>query len=261
MITGVIPVRIRSATICSLVLSLGVLSAHAALFEDDEARRAILDLRQRLESSSVATEQASGKTSEDVISIRRNLLDLQNQIESLRSDMSRLRGQNEQLIRDLSDTQLKQKSIVQTVDDRLRPLEPSKVTVDGREFTSSPIEKRDFEAALAIFRKGEFPTAQAAFAGFLKQFPISGYRPSALFWLGNAQYAAREYKDAMANFRSLIASDPEHIRVPEAVLSIANCQLELKDSRGARKTLEDLVKAYPQSEASVAAKERLARLK
>jgi TolA-binding protein len=65
----------------------------------------------------------------------------------------------------------------------------------------------------------------------------------------------------MINFRSLIAREPEHVRAPEAVLSIANCQIELKDTRGARKTLEDLIKAYPQSEAAIAAKERLPRLK
>ena len=41
----------------------------------------------------------------------------------------------------------------------------------------------------------------------------------------------------------------------------ANCQVELKDTRAARKTLEDLIKAYPQSEAAVAAKDRLTRLK
>lgn len=253
--------RIRSATVCSVVLSLGAISAHAALFEDEEARRAILDLRQRVESSSSASQQNSAKTSEEVLGVRRSLLDLQNQIEALRSDMAKLRGQNEQLARDVSETQLQQKNITQTVDDRLRPLEPVKTTVDGREFTVTPLEKREFDAALAVFRKGEFATAQSAFSSFLKNFAISGYRPSALFWLGNAKYATRDYKGAMENFRTLIVSDPEHMRVPEAVLSIANCQLELKDDRGARKTLEDLVKAYPQSEASVAAKERLARLK
>jgi tol-pal system protein YbgF len=254
-------VRIRSATIFSLLLSLGSFSAHAALFEDEEARRAILDLRQRLESSNAASAQASAKTSDEVLGVRRSLLDFQNQIEALRADMARLRGQNEQLVRDLSETQLQQKSITQAVDDRLRPLEPIKVSVDGQEIMVTPVEKREFDAALAVFRKGEFATAQSAFSGFLKQFTSSGYRPSALFWLGNAQYATRDYKEAMANFRVLIASDPDHMRVPEAVLSIANCQLELKDSRGARKTLEDLVKAYPQSEASVAAKDRLTRLK
>ncbi|MFZ9638940.1 MAG: tol-pal system protein YbgF, partial [Hylemonella sp.] len=34
-----------------------------------------------------------------------------------------------------------------------------------------------------------------------------------------------------------------------------------KDIKGARKTLEDLIKAYPQSEAASTAKERLTRLK
>jgi TolA-binding protein len=84
---------------------------------------------------------------------------------------------------------------------------------------------------------------------------------TALFWLGNAQYATRNYKEAVVNFRSLIAKNPEHVRAPEAVLSVANCQLELKDTKGARTTLTNLIKAYPQSEASVAAKERLASLK
>jgi TolA-binding protein len=54
---------------------------------------------------------------------------------------------------------------------------------------------------------------------------------------------------------------PDHARAPEAVLSIANCQIELKDNPGARRTLEDLVKAYPQSEAALAARDRLARLR
>ena len=41
---------------------------------------------------------------------------------------------------------------------------------------------------------------------------------------------------------------------------MANCQVELKDVKAARKALEDLGKLYPQSEAAAAARERLARL-
>jgi TolA-binding protein len=59
----------------------------------------------------------------------------------------------------------------------------------------------------------------------------------------------------------LLAQAPDHPRAAEAVLSIANCQIELKDNPGARRTLDELIKAYPQSEAAVAAKERLARLR
>ena len=253
--------KIFRRVVASVVLCLGASTAGAGLFDDEEARRAILDLRQRIDAVRQESEQGVSRASEDSASLRRSLLELQNQIETLRSEMAKLRGLNEQLSRDLADMQRRQKDIAQGVDERLRPFEPVKVAVDGREFMADPAEKRDYEAALVVFRNGDFSAAQAAFLDFLKRYPKSGYAPSALFWLGNAQYATRDYKEAIINFRALIARVPDHVRAPEAVLSIANCQIELKDTRGARKTLDDLIKAYPQSEAAVAAKERLSRLK
>ena len=85
--------------------------------------------------------------------------------------------------------------------------------------------------------------------------------PSVRFWLGNTQYAGRDYKEAIANFRSMLKAAPQHARAADALLSIANCQLELKDSKAAVKTLQDLVKDYPNTEAAATAKERLQRLK
>jgi tol-pal system protein YbgF len=239
-------------------LSMGAAGgASAALFEDDEARRAILDLRQRIEVQRLTDERQA----EEVAQLRRSLLELQAQIELLRQDIARMTGQNEQLLRETADLQRRQKDIVQGVDERLRKMEPAKVSVDGREFIADPTESRDFEAALAIFRKGDFLAAQAMFADFIKRYPQSGFKSTALFWLGNAQYANRDYRGAITNFRALLQSAPDHPRAPEAVLSIANCQIELKDTAGARRTLDELVKTYPQSEAAGAAKERLARLR
>lgn len=230
------------------------LGANAALFEDDEARRAILDLRQRVEAQRVQTEQ---RLTDENAQLRRSLLDLQTQIEAMRGDLARMTGQNEQLTRSVSEVQQRQTD----VDERLRKTEPSKITVDGREFTADPREKAEFDAALGVFRSGQFPQAQTAFADFVKRYPQSGYNASALFWLGNAQYATRNYNEAIANFRSMLSLAPDHAKAPEAVLSIANCQIELKDTRAARRTLEDLTKAYPQSEAAQAGRERLSRLK
>jgi tol-pal system protein YbgF len=247
--------------IVSLLLALGAMSAGAGVFDDAEARRAILDLRQRVEEGRVASEQSTARAAEDVALLRRSLLDLQSQIESLRTELAQLRGLNEQVSRDAADIQRRQKDNAQVLDDRLRRFEPEKVILDGREFMAEPVEKRDYDAAFAVFKKSDFPAAQTLFTDFLKRYPQSGYLPSALFWLGNAQYAIRDYKLAMANFRALIAKTPDHLRAPEAVLSIANCQIELKETKGAQKTLEDLIKAYPQSEAAIAAKDRLARLK
>lgn len=265
-------------SVAALVLVCG--SATAGLFDDEEARRAILDLRQKLEAQRLesdqklsdqirrSTERLSERSAEENAQMRRSLLELQGQIDGLRTEMANLRGQNEQAIRDnqvlqkqLADVQRQQKDAAVALEDRVKKFEPMKVTVDGKEFMADPTEKRDFESALTTFRKGDFAQAQPAFVDFLKRYPQSGYAPSSLFWLGNAQYATKDYKEAVVNFRSLLAQAPDHVRAPEAVLSIANCQIELKDTRGARKTLEDLGKAYPQSEAAVAAKDRLTRLR
>jgi tol-pal system protein YbgF len=242
-------VSLRGAALAALLLCAS-LGAQAALFEDDEARRAILDLRQRVET--MRTQGA-----DENAQLRRSLLDLQNQIEQMRGDLQRMTGQNEQLTRTITEMQQRQTD----VDNQLKKNEPSKVSIDGREFNADPKEKADFDAALGVFRAGQFAQAQTAFADFVKRYPQSGYNASALFWLGNAQYATRNYNEAIANFRSMLSLAPDHAKAPEAVLSIANCQIELKDTRAARKTLEDLTKAYPQSEAAQAGRERLSRLR
>lgn len=253
----------RQAALLLLLWASGV--THAALFEDDEARRAIIDLRQRIDTIRKDTDasiaQQAARAAEENSLLRRSLLDLQTLIETQRIEMTRLVGQNEQLAREIVELQRQQKEMLLAVDQRLSKYEPLKVTVDGREFVAEQVEKRDYESALGIFRKGDFNSAQLAFSEFVKRYPSSGYAPSAYFWLGNAQYANRDYQGAIQNFRALLTQAPDHLRAPEAVLSIANCQIELKDTRAARKTLEDLMKAYPDSEAASAAKNRLARLK
>ena len=251
-----------SVALCCLIVPA---TSYAGLFDDEEARKAILDLRQKVEANKQQTDQRQADEfkalNETNATLRRSLLDLQNQIEALRSEQAKMRGQDEQLARDVAEVQRKQKDISQGVDERLRKFEPLKVSVDGREFNAEPNEKRDYDAAFAAFRKPDFSAATAGFADFIRRNPQSGYVPSALLWLGSSQFATRDYANAMANFKNMIAQAPDHPKASEAALSIANCQIELKDTRSARKTLEDLIKVYPQSEAAVAAKERLARLK
>jgi tol-pal system protein YbgF len=232
-------------------------TAHAGLFEDDEARKAILDLRQRVEQANTAIKGVGAESAP----LRRSLLDLQAQIEGLKAELSQSRGAQEQLARELSELQMRQKDVLLAVEQRLRRFEPLKVTVDGNEFMAEPSEKRDYEAAMEVFRKGDFAMAQVALEQFVQRYRSSGYAPSAMFWLGNAQYANKDYKESMANFQQMMKSAPTHPRAPEAMLAISNVQLELKDLKGARKTMDDLIKSYPASETAATARERLARMR
>ena len=239
--------------------------AHAGIFDDDEARRAILDLREKLEQSNDQqrarqAEQMAALT-EQVNQLRRALLDVNNQIEQIRGDNAKLIGQNEQLVRQLSDMQRQQKDLQAGVEDRIRKIEPQKVTLDGKEFTVEPDEKRQYDDAMSLLRNSDFAGSSSALAAFRKRWPTSGYNDSVLFWLGNAQFASRQYKEALASFRTLVAGAPDSPKTPEALLAIANCQAELKDTKGARRTIGDLLKTYPKSEAAQAGRERLASLK
>jgi len=249
--------RISARTVLlSLALAAGG-SVQAGLFEDDEARRAILDLRQRME----AVNNASKAQTEDLAQMRRVLVDMQGQIDALRADLSKARGSQEQLARDVSDMQRQQRDVQSGLEERLRRFEPVTVKLDGQEFQAEQTEKRDYDAALEVFRKGDFAAAQSALQRFVLRNPKSGYLPSALFWLGNASYATKDYKESLAQFRQMLTLAPTHLRAPEAMLAVSNVQLELKDSKGARKTLEDLLKTHPQSDAAQAAKDRLAKLR
>lgn len=250
------------------VAALAALPAHA-IFGDDDARKAIIELRDKVEANRQASDAANRRleselmrlTEESAAPTRRSLLELSNQIEALRTELAKLRGQNEQLAREVADLQRQQKDVLVALEERVRTLEPTKVQLDGVEFNATPAEKRDFEAAMAELRKTEFPRASQLYQQFLRRYPESGYAPAAHYWLGNTHYALREYREAIGVYQRLMAMAPTHARVPEAMLAIANCQIELKDVRSAKRSMEDLIKAHPQSEAAATARDRLARLR
>jgi tol-pal system protein YbgF len=232
-----------------LLLSMATAgAAQAQIFGgDDQARRAILDLRAKMDALAQEHEQ-------EVTNTRRQLLDLTTQIDQLRRELATLRGDNERLLHELG-------TIQRQTDERLRPFEPNLVSMDGLEFQARPEESQAFDAAMGALRASQFARAAELFAQMRERFPSSGYMGHVLYWEGNAHYAARQYEPAVQSFDRLIKSLPEHPKAPESLLSLASCHVELKNVRASRAALEKLVKDYPDTEAAVTARERLARLR
>jgi tol-pal system protein YbgF len=252
--------RLRAAAAAAVLLVCGA-SAHAGLFDDDEARRAILDLRTRVSALEDARRAHDAQVDQTLQQLQGSLLELNNQNEQLRAQLAQMRGTNEELARAVSDMQRRQKDIAQGVDERLRQFEPQKVELDGKSFTADPEEVKAYEGATATLRTGDFPAATQQLTEFLRRWPASGYNDTVRYWLGNAQYGARDYRGAIGTFRAFVGNSPAHPRAPEALLAVANCQVELKDTKGAKATLAQVIKSYPQSEAAGAAKDRMASLK
>ena len=119
-------------------------------------------------------------------------------------------------------------------------------------------EQRAYDAALDLFKRGDYPGAIAGFGNFVRTYPRTPLASSAQYWIGNAHFARRDYRAAVTAQRTLIANYPDSPKIPDALLNIASAQSELGDNPGARRTLEELVAKHPQSEAAAKAKQRLA---
>jgi len=228
------------------------LQAQASLFEDDEARRAILDLRKRIDDLNTRLENKTDKSTN---------LDLAGQSDQLRQEIAKLRGQVEVLTNDLANEQKRQKDFYNDLDARLRKLEPQPMNIDGKEVSIAPDEQKSYESALAQFKAGDYKNAGAAFSEFVRRYPQSGFAASAYYWLGNTYYAQRDYRNAIVAQQTVVRNFPDNPKAADALLNISSCYAELKDKAAARKTLDTLVAKYPDSPAAQTAKERLGSFK
>jgi tol-pal system protein YbgF len=230
----------RALCLSATLVCLGASNSAWALFSDDEARKAILDLRKTL-----ATTQ----------------LDLQNQIEKLKADNAELRGKIEDLQKQGEDINSSQKTYYQDLDTRLGNFEPRTATIEGVTGTVEPNEKKAYDDALKAFQAGSLKKADEGFTAFVAKFPKSPYLPLALYWSGNSKYANKDYAGAINQLQSLIKKYPNHPRVAAAMITLGNSQLERGNKAAAKKTFAEIVAKYPDTDAAKDAQQLLATTK
>ena len=230
----------RAFCLSAAVLCLGLSNSAWALFSDDEARKAILDLRK-----SLATTQ----------------LELQGQIEKLKADNAELRGKIESLEKQGEDINSSQKTYYQDLDTRLGNFEPRTITIEGVSGTVQPDEKKAYDDALKAFQAGNLKKANEAFSAFATKYPKSPYLPLTLYWGGNSKYANKDYAGAISQLQSLIKKYPDHPRIPAAMVTLGNAQLESGNKAAAKKTFSEIVAKYPDTEAAKDAQQLLTATK
>lgn len=246
--------KLKSVTVAALLAATAFLplTARAGLFDDDEARKAILDIRSKIEALQRDVANKADKNS---------VLTLLDRNDNLQSQIAALRGQIEVLTNEITNAQQRQKDFYVDLDARLRKLEPQQVQVDGQTVAVGVSEQQAYDAALSQFKGGDYKGAGNAFADFLKRYPQSGYAASAQYWQGNALYAQRDYKGAIAAQQVVVKNYPDNPKAADALLNIASSQAELKDKAAAKKTLEQLIAKYPNTPAAQTGKDRMASLK
>ncbi len=239
--------------------------ATAGLFADEEARKQV----QQLEARIVKLEKALSSADADKEQTIRSMLDLQMQMEALNTELRKQRGQNEELVHNLQDAEKRQKDFYIDLDTRLRRVEAGDKTtstserVEGtRDVSADPLgESHAFEAAYTFYKAENYQDAAAAFRDFLKNYPQSVHEANVHYWMGNSYFLLKDYKNCLSSYEALVSKFQDHPRVAEAMLNIAECQLNLKNNAAAKKTLKQLISQFPGSDASDKAKKRLATIK
>jgi tol-pal system protein YbgF len=296
---------LKRALLALFAVLLGAQAAHAALFDDEEARRRIEATNQRIVQMQRQLEDRLALLEQQAKS--GGLADLGTQIQLLQGDLAKLRGQIEVVTYELEQSQKRQRDLYVDLDSRLRKIEASPayatpptpglgapdavtpaapaagppntgtlppqgapagagfgpapptvaVAPPGRNSNDGVAEQRAYDAALDHFKRGDYQGAIGGFSAFVKAYPRSPLTSSAQYWIGNAQYAKRDYRASITTQRQLLKDFPDTSKAPDALLNIASAQADLGDNAAARRTLEELIAKYPKSDAGTRAKQRL----
>lgn len=218
--------RSLSASILLACCSMTV-SQSAMAFADDDARKAIVDLRQQIKNMQEANQRAR--------------LQLGDQIEALEQEVARLRGDMEQLGRPGGS---------QGAQGATPGRAPEAKSTDPR-------EQAAYDQAMDAFRKGQYKESTSGLMNFIADFPDSSLTPSAQFYLGSSRYAQKDFKGAITQLQGMVQKYPDHARAPDALLVVAGSQIELNDRAGAKTTLQRIVKTYKGTPAADTAAKRL----
>ena len=271
-----------------LIAQLLPASANAALFDDTEARKKIVEVETTVNSNQQAiqarltdikkTQQAVEQRLQAIEAITKGqvLAEMLNQIETLKQEVARLKGELEIASHNVDATQQRQKDLYADTDTRLRVLEGGSKAMPGSAAAdvsaSSPVlastaapskntqEYQMLELANGLSKESKHKAAFSAYNKFLKDYPSSALAAEAKYGLGYSQFALKNYKSAIITQQKLIDQHPDSNKLPEAMFNLANSQIQLGLLPAAKKTLRDLLAKFPQSEVTPAAQKRLKAL-
>jgi tol-pal system protein YbgF len=261
-------------------LSLFALTSHAALFDDKEARKKILEVETKQQANHDAAMAAIAELKKSQAAMEKRiaameavvqgegLADMSTQIEALKQEVANLKGDLEVATHGLETAQQRQKDLYTDTDTRLRKLEGGATPTPANGAPANPppqpvVEEKDVKAfaeADALSKSAKHKEAFAAFDSFLKEYPSSKLAPDALYGMGYSQFALKNYKSSIATQQKVVDLHPDSPKVPDAMYNMANSQIQLGQVTNAKKTLRSLIEKHPNAEIIPSAQKRLKTL-
>lgn len=257
----------QRTALLGLMVALGLTvgqapSARAQLFSDDEARRAILDLRAQFE----ALKSSQADQAQRLEAITTGQLGLLQRIEELRNEIAQIRGGVEEALQSGKTNEAQQKELftsletsLKKLEKRLVKLEPQTLSLEGEAVLVSYDERLAFEKAREEMANGQLATAAEAFAQLATQKDANLY-PWARYYEGILRYSLKDYTASARALDAFIDSAPKHPRAADGMLTQAAAQAEAGQLKSARATLARITQRFPGSEQAKTAQARLKAL-
>jgi tol-pal system protein YbgF len=254
-----------------LMLAASHLSpAHAGLFDDDEARKRIAQLAEKVEAQNKANDERFQKLDESIRSL--GIIQLLNQIEALNTEINRLRGQIEVLSNQNEQLQKRQRDFYLDIDTRLRALEAGSAPTStaatinpplavagtttgvtagaGPLATTAPSTTTPSTAAPTIattpaVSQPAGTTASAATSAAAEA--AARERENKAYDVGSAAFRRGDWAGSVRAYTTFAADFAQSQLVPNAIYWISLSQFNLKTYPEARATAEGLIKRFPDS--------------
>ena len=117
--------------------------------------------------------------------------------------------------------------------------------------------KGPYDAALALYYKGDYGKAQEAFKSFLQSSPRSSLAPNAMYWEGECLYSLGKYDQAILVFKDVVTKYPKHDKAAASLLKAGYSYERMSDMENAKFYWQILLDDFPGSAPANLARKRL----
>lgn len=121
--------------------------------------------------------------------------------------------------------------------------------------------RSEYQKAFDLIKSGEYFAAEETLSIFIGLHSDTEFIDDAIYWLGESFYSQKKYNKALKEFEKITKHHPNSEKLVEAILKTGFTQFELGDIEKSIKTLNQLIKSYPDSSASRLAKDKLNSIK
>ena len=122
-------------------------------------------------------------------------------------------------------------------------------------------EQSAYLKAFDLLRELRYAQAIKAYRKFILDYPNGRYAHIAQYWLSEASYAQRDFKQAITDYNTLVKNYPDSPKLAEAMLKIGYSYNELGNNKAAKEVIGKLLRVYPNTTAAGQGQNLLKKIK